>query len=142
MREKPHSQPAISKALEIDIVNYRIGWFILRITVEDRSVLIYNDISTARNALYDLGDIPNVIDKGTGETSEVEFDDEGFTTRLTVFDYANGQCRLVMDDWCAPDGPIWLDVLLSTERFCTEITRSVATFRATDKTEEWYWSRH
>jgi len=133
--------PPASTVFTVEFVPYRMGWFHLRITIDDRCAMIDHDITMMPNSLWELesavDDIAHSRQTGNGDTPThwaIKFDDESLDTAQIDFrDNANGCSRLTIIDWCDTTAEPRLDVLIETQALCAEFKRACSAFRATDK---------
>lgn len=136
-----NSLPIHSSVFEVDFAPYPMGWFHLRITVDDRCVMIDHDITMIPSALGELEIAIDELSKqqfrvplATLMHAEFQFEDESLdTAQIELHEGADGWCRLVVSDWCEPHLPPRLDVLVETERLCSEFQCAIRAFTAVDK---------
>lgn len=139
-------EAAKTSVFAVDLAEYPMGWFTLRITVDDRSGWVNNDITGDGDyALLSMEIIGGWMGKGTAK-GYIVFDDESLDgAELHIIERMDGWSRVMLTyepgPWNgsehapSPSGLPRIDVLVRTPQLVSEVQRATAAFRVIDTVE-------
>lgn len=122
-----------AERIDISIVPLTLAWFQVRMEIPHKCVVMNTDYDTAPTSLSDIFKASSFI-TGHHETISIQLDNESEDTAcLTLQKYTDFTTRLTVTDWCAPEEPPRLDIVLPSQHLAEEIRSAAWKFQRAER---------